>query len=141
VNLSPFLLFEGTCAEAMTFYQSCLGGELEIVYLRDTPMVAQAPAHLHDKVAFSQLSSGLIEIAATDWQHQTRHPRQGNTVGLYLNGGTYDELKEPFGKLAVGADPDLLDQLSEQPFGTYGHLADRYGVHWFFRGEPAASAS
>jgi len=21
------------------------------------------------------------------------------------------------------------------PFGTYGHLADKYGVHWFVQGE------
>lgn len=46
VNLSPFLLFEGNCAEAMEFYQSCLGGELEVTLLRDTPMKDQAPASL-----------------------------------------------------------------------------------------------
>ncbi len=27
INLTPFLLFNGNCAEAMTFYQSCLGGK------------------------------------------------------------------------------------------------------------------
>jgi PhnB protein len=37
MNLTPFLLFEGNCAEAMDFYQSCLGGELTIVRLGDTP--------------------------------------------------------------------------------------------------------
>jgi hypothetical protein len=35
------------------------------------------------------------------------------------------------------ADPDLLDDLRDLPFGTYGHLADRYGVHWFFQGDSA----
>jgi PhnB protein len=77
MNLSPFLLFEGNCAEAMGFYQSCLGGELEVTLLRDTPMKEQAPAHLHDKVAYSRLTSGLIDISATDWQHPTRHPGRG----------------------------------------------------------------
>jgi PhnB protein len=134
MNLCPFLLFEGDCAEAMAFYQSCLGGALEVTLLRDTPMKAQAPASLHDKVAFAHLTSGAIELSATDWQHQTRMPRQGNTVGLYLTGDGYAGLKEVFDRLAIGADPDLLDELSELPFGVYGHLADRYGVHWFFRG-------
>lgn len=141
MNLCPFLLFEGNCAEAMRFYQSCLGGELEVTLVRDTPMKDQAAATLHDKVAFAHLKSGSIEISATDWQHQTRAPRQGNTVGMYLSGGAYAELQDVFGKLAVGADPNLLDELREMPFGTYGHLADRYGVHWFFRGETAASTS
>jgi PhnB protein len=138
MNLSPFLLFEGNCAEAMGFYQSCLGGELEVTLLRDTPMKEQAPAHLHDKVAYSRLTSGLIDISATDWQHPTRHPRQGNTIGLYLTNSVFAELKEAFDKLAVGADPDLLDELRDMPFGAYGHLRDRFGVNWFFRGEPAA---
>jgi PhnB protein len=141
VNLSPFLLFEGNCAEAMQFYQSCLGGELEVTLLRDTPMKDQAPTSLHDKVAYARLTSGSIEISATDWQHQTRVPRQGNTVGLYLSGGTLTDLKEVFDKLAVGADSGLLDELRDMPFGSYGHLADRYGVHWFFRGERPASSS
>jgi PhnB protein len=141
VNLSPFLLFEGNCAEAMRFYQSCLGGQLEVALLGDTAMKDQAPPSLHDKVAYARLTSGAIEISATDWQHQTRVPRQGNTVGVYLSGGTYPDLKEVFDKLAVGADPDLLDELRDMPFGTYGHLADRYGVHWFFRGESPVFSS
>lgn len=138
MNLSPFLLFEGNCAEAMHFYQSCLGGELEVTLLGDTPMRDQAPASQHDKVAYAHLSNSSIEISATDWQHQTRAPRQGNTVGLYLSGATYEDLKEVFDQLAVGADPNLLDELRHMPFGSYGHLADRYGVHWFFRGEVRA---
>lgn len=141
MDLSPFVLFEGTCAEAMSFYQSCLGGVLEVTLLRDTPMRDQAPAGPHDKVAYARLASGSIEISATDWQHQTRVPRPGNTVGLYLTGGTYEELKQVFDKLAEGADPDLLDELRDVPFGCYGHLADRYGVHWFFRGEASTSPS
>lgn len=141
MDLSPFLLFDGNCAEAMTFYQSCLGGELDITLLRDTPMAEQAPAHLHDKVAYSHLRSGEIDISATDWQHPTRRPRQGNTVALYLTGDGIADLKPAFDRLAVGADPDLLDALRDLPFGVYGHLADRFGVHWFFRGAPAEPAS
>ena len=140
MQLTPFLLFEGNCAQAMAFYQTCLGGDLEITLLRDTPMKAQAPAHLHDKVAYSHLQSGAIDISATDWQHQTRHPRQGNTVAMYLTGSGYDELRPVFDKLSDGADPNLLDDLRDEPFGVYGHLADRFGVHWFFRGGRAQEA-
>ena len=38
LNLTPFLLFDGDCAEAMAFYQSCFSGELTLTKLRDTPM-------------------------------------------------------------------------------------------------------
>ena len=43
MNLTPFLLFDGDCAEAMAFYQSCLGGELTMTRLGDTPMGSDAP--------------------------------------------------------------------------------------------------
>ena len=139
MELSPFLLFDGNCAEAMAFYQSCLGGELMVVKVGDTPMRDQYPPDQHGKVTYSQLQSGSVKFSATDWLHPTRRPSRGNTVALYLNGGTYGQLREAFDKLSAGADPELLDDLRDLPFGTYGHLADKYGVHWFFRGDSATT--
>jgi PhnB protein len=135
INLTPFLLFEGNCAEAMEFYQSCLGGDLTITRVGDMPTKDQVPPELHHKVAHTHLQSGAIEFSATDWQHPTRTPRQGNTVAMYIIGGTYSQLRDVFDKLAVGANRALLDDLRDMPFGSYGHLADKYGVHWFFQGE------
>jgi PhnB protein len=135
LNLTPFLLFDDNCAEAMAFYQSCLGGKLTITTVGDTSMKAQVPPEKHQKVAHAHLNSGAVEFSATDWQHLTRTPQQGNTVAMYINGGTYDQLSQIFGKLSEGADKELLDPLRDMPFGTYGHLADKYGVHWFFQGE------
>jgi len=138
MRLTPFLLFEGICAEAMVFYQSCFGGELTITKVGDTPMKHQMPPEQHSKVAYAHLKSGVIEFSATDWLHPTRTPKQGNTVAVYIDGGRYSELRAIFDRLAVGADKELLDDLRDMPFGSYGHLADRYGVHWFFRGEKAS---
>jgi PhnB protein len=135
INLTPFLLFDGNCAEAMTFYQSCLGGELTLTKISDSPMKAQMPPEYQRKVAYARLKSGVMEFSATDWMHPTRTPRQGNTVCMYINGGKHSELKAIFNKLSAGADQSLLDDLREMPFGSYGHLADKYGVHWFFQGE------
>ena len=139
MNLTPFLLFDGNCAEAMAFYQSCLGGELIIVRLGDTPMGDQAPPEQRQKVTYSCLKAGGVEFSATDWLHPTRVPRPGNTVAMYVQADDYLELRALFDKLALGADAELIDDLKDMPFGTYGHLADRYGVHWFFRGGRGAS--
>jgi PhnB protein len=135
MKLMPFLLFDGDCAEGMAFYQACLGGELAITKVSDTPMKAHLPAEQHNRVAFANLKSGVIEFSATDWLHATRTPKQGNTVALYISGGKYNELRTIFDKLAVGASKELLDDLRDMPFGIYGHLADKYGVHWFFQGD------
>ena len=135
MNLTPFLLFDGNCAEAMAFYQSCLGGELIITKVADTPMKDQMPPEQHQKVAHARLKSGLMEFSATDWLHPTRIPKLSNTVAMYISGGTYKELRTIFDKLAAGAEKELLDDLRDMPFGSYGHLADKYRVHWFFAGE------
>jgi PhnB protein len=135
INLTPFLLFDGNCAEAMAFYQSCFSGELTITKIADTPMKHQMPPEQHGKVAYARLKSAAMEFSATDWLHAKRRPKQGNTVAMSITGGKYKDLKVIFDKLAAGADKELLDDLRDLPFGSYGHLADKYGVHWFFQGE------
>ena len=136
MKLTPFLLFDGNCAEAMRFYQTCLGGELRITKLGDTPMAAEHPAENHGKVVHAHLQTGPMELTATDWLHPTRARTHGNNVGMFVNGGTYEELRAIFGKLAVGAPDEFLDDLRPMPFGTYGHLVDIYGIQWFFQGDP-----
>jgi PhnB protein len=135
MKLTPFLLFDGKCAEAMAFYRSCLGGELTILKVGDSPMKGQHLPEQHNKMVYARLISGAIDLSATDWLHPTRAPKPGNTVCLYLSETTSTELREIFEKLSKGADPVLLDPLRDMPFGSYGHLADQYGVHWFFQGE------
>lgn len=134
MKLTPFLLFDGSCAEAVTFYQSCLGGTLTITTVGETPLQTQlAPEH-HGKVAYAHLVSGALEFSATDWLHPTRAPQPGNTVAMYVDEGSYDELRPIFDALGAGGAAELRDELQDLPFGTYGHLADRFGVHWFFHG-------
>lgn len=66
VKTTPFLLFDGNCAEAMTFYQKGLGGELTLTKLGDTPMKAQFPQEKHGRIINAYLKSGAVEISATD---------------------------------------------------------------------------
>lgn len=80
LNLTPFLIFDGECANAMVFYKACLGGELVLTKVKDTPMKDQFPPAHHHKVINAHLKSGPIEFTATDWLHPTRTPKPGNTV-------------------------------------------------------------
>ena len=135
MKLTPYLLFDGNCAEVMTFYQACLGGDLTITTVGDSPMKGQYPPGQQNKVINARLSSGAIDISASDWLHPTRTAKQGNTVCLYISEATYTELREVFDKLSEGADPALLDALRDMPFGSYGALTDKFGVRWMFQGE------
>jgi PhnB protein len=66
LRTTPFLLFDGNCAEAMTFYHDCLGGDLTLTKLSDTPMKDAFPQEKHERMINAHLKSGDIEISATD---------------------------------------------------------------------------
>ena len=136
LRCTPFLLFDGNCAEAMTFYHRCLGGELTLTKLGDTPMKAQFPPEKHARIINANLKSGEIEIVATDWMASPAlEPVHGNTFAIFVIGGAYEELKAVFDRLKEGAQGQWFQDLHEMPFGIYGQFFDRYGIQWIFRGE------
>ena len=136
LTATPFLLFDGNCAEAMGFYHKCLGGELRLTKLGDSPMKSMFPPEKHNRLINAYLKSGAIEISAGDWMASPAfEPKQGNTTAIFVVGGAYDELKAVFDKLAQGANKDRFQELHDMPFGTYGQFYDRFGVQWIFKGD------
>ena len=134
-TLTPYLLFDGNCQQAMEFYQHCFGGELRMMTVKDSPMKDQMPTVLQEKILNAQLKSGRLEVSASDWMRPDRSPARGNTLCLYLSGGTHAELKEIFARLSKGAE--VTDPLKEMFFGTYGALNDQFGVRWMFQANKA----
>lgn len=136
---TPFLLFDGNCAEAMSFYHECLGGELTLTKLRDTPMKDMLPSEKHERIINAHLKSGDLELSATDWMASPEYePRYGDIFAIFVLGEGYGELKELFDKLSRGASRDRFQELHDMPFGTYGQLFDKYGYHWIFKGDHRA---
>ncbi len=132
-TLTPYLLFNGKCQQAMEFYKSKFGGELTMTKVKDSPAKDFMPAFQHEKIVNARLRSGRLEISASDWLRPAQAPIRGNTVCLYLSGGTLDELKTLFEGLSDGAE--VTDPLKEQFFGTYGALNDKFGVRWMFQAD------
>ena len=130
---TPFLLFDGDCAEAMTFYQRCLGGDLTLSRLGDTPMKEFLPPDKHDRIINARLQSGAIDISATDWMASPAfEPVLGNMSAIFVTSDDREALGEAFGKLAAGGRSEFFQDLHELPFGTYGQFFDRFGVQWIF---------
>ena len=131
---TPFLLFDGDCAEAMTFYHECLGGELTLLKLADTPMKDMLPVEKHNRVINARLVRDGVDISATDWMASPEfEPLLGNMSAIFVTSDDQDELKTVFERLARGASERWFQPLHEMPFGLYGQFFDRYGVQWIFR--------
>lgn len=132
----PFLLFDGDCAEAMTFYHQCLGGNLSVTKVGNSPMKDMFPHEKHDRTINAVLKSKAVEISASDWMASPHYkPIRGNMSAIFIVGTVYEELKAVFDQLAEGAGKDRFQDLHPMPFGTYGQFYDRYGVQWIFKGD------
>lgn len=124
----------------MMFYHRCLGGELALTKLGDTPMKDRFPPEKHDRIINARLKSGAIDISATDWMAAPAlEPIRGNMSGIFVVGGGYYELKVVFDRLAEGARKEWFQELHDVPFGSYGQFFDKYNVQWIFRGEKRAT--
>ena len=131
-TLTPYLLFEGNCYDAMEFYKTCFDGELTVVKVKDSPAKDHMPEFQQNKVLNARLRKGNLEISASDWLRPDRPPICGNMVCLYLSGGTIPELTTLFQKLSEGAQ--VTDPLEQQFHGYYGALNDKFSVRWMFHG-------
>lgn len=129
-RLNPYLHFAGNCQEAMTFYQACLGGELNVQTIGDTPMAEQMPEEARKQVIHSMLTAEGIVIFASDMIHGDSVVR-GNSMTMCLNCNSEEEISTLFANLAEGGQ--VSEPLRTEFWGgTFGSLTDKYGVNWMF---------
>jgi PhnB protein len=98
-QLNAYLYFNGNCREAMEFYRECLGGDLKIMAVGESPMAAQMPSDMKDKVMHAVLKSDGMVIMASDTMGAVESVR-GNMVALCINGNEKKEIESLLSKLA-----------------------------------------
>ena len=99
-GIITYLTFAGNCREAMSFYQECIGGELNFQSIGESTMAAQMPKEMKDSILHATLTNGNAVIMATDITPQSGIIK-GNNVSLMLDCDTENEIKTIYGKLLV----------------------------------------
>jgi PhnB protein len=130
IELAPYLNFNGNCEEAMKFYQSVLGGELEINRFSEyADPNAEAPASQPPEgVMHATLRSDDVSFMASDGMPE-RAVNFGDNVHISVAGDDEAKLTEFFNGLSAGGTVDV--PLSKQVWGdTFGMFTDKYGFHW-----------
>lgn len=130
--LDPYLVFPGQTREAMTLYQSVLGGELTVVTFGDMGMAEPDGTVDPTAVMHSLLvTDGGLRLMASDGP-PGEEVRRGNDFALALNGSLPDrtELLRWYEALAAAGTVDV--PFGEQPWGWFGQVTDPYGVAWMF---------
>ncbi len=126
-QINPYLNFNGFTKEAMSFYKKCLGGELVMQKIAESPMAAQMPSEMGNKILHSSLINEGIVIMASDMMGNDIV--NGNSIGLCLNCSSAEELNNFFEALSSGGK--VTHPLHQSFWGaTFGHLTDKFGVNW-----------
>src|SRR5690606_31430534 len=125
VTLTPYLLFDGNCREAMNFYHRIFGGNLEAQTFGEVDN--SCPAGMKDHIMHSSLMGGEIEFMAGD----NAGPQTLGTGKISMAISGYDEnrIRQIFTDLSEGGN--IVIPLEKQVWGDlFGVIVDRFDVNW-----------
>jgi PhnB protein len=100
-QISPYLHFDGNCREAMIFYKECLGGELALQTVGDSPMASQMPAEAQKKILHASLRNSGFVLMASDMVGP-EGVKKGNAVSLTLLCSSKAEIETFFSIFSAG---------------------------------------
>jgi hypothetical protein len=56
-TLTPYLLFDDNCHQAMEYYRTCFGGQLTVIKVKDSPARDHMPAEQFEKITNARLTT------------------------------------------------------------------------------------
>lgn len=131
-TVHPYLFFDSQCREAFEFYKECIGGELSLQTVGESPMAESMP-DFKDAILHVQLKKGNLVMFGSDMMGRAK-ANQGNTVTICFVGENKEEVVNAFNKLSVGGV--VGTPIKEEFFGIYADLTDKYGQRWMFQYSP-----
>lgn len=127
-QLNPYLTFNGNCHEAMNFYRDCLGGELAVQTIGESPMAPTIPEEMKHYILHAVLVNPALTLMATDCVGPDGLTK-GNSISLCINCASEEEIRMLYKRLSEGGA--ITQPLMDTFWGAlFGGLTDKYGNHW-----------
>jgi PhnB protein len=129
VNVTPYLMFNGRCEEAINFYKTELGAEvLAMLRFKENPPPAdRVPPNWDNKVMHSCFKIGDTQIMASDGDCADKTGFSG--VRLSIEVKSEAEAERAFNGLSKGGQVKM--PLAKTFFSPrFGMVEDRFGVSW-----------
>ena len=127
-RLNPYITFGGNAREAMEFYRTVFGGELDVNTWAEQPGMPGSSPDMNDKVMHAMLTvSDSVTIMGADMPD---HPGpKGAPISVSLSGEDEDQLRGWWDKLSDGAE--ITAPFEKAPWGDiFGMCVDKFGVNW-----------
>ncbi|HEV2149646.1 MAG TPA: VOC family protein [Longimicrobiaceae bacterium] len=130
-EITPYLNFDGSCREAMTFYQRCLGGELHVMTFADGGFDSTPGAE--ERVLHARLVRGPTMLMASDTMPGTPY-QQGTDIHLNFFLDSDEEVETLYPALSEGGQEVMAPH--DAFWGArFAMFVDRFGVHWMLNHE------
>jgi PhnB protein len=139
MDVIPYLHFNGNCAEAFAVYEKVLGGRVIMVSkYGESPMAAQLPAEMKDKIIHISLEVGSTMLMGSDAPPDHYGKPQG--ISVSLNVKTPAEADHAFAGLSEGGSVTM--PIAETYWSPrFGMCIDRFGVPWMVNCQGAAASA
>ena len=128
MNVNPYLNFNGTCREAMTFYAEVTKGSIKAMMTNaEAPVPNEACVNQPDRIIHACVDIGGTLLMASDTPDQYYQKPQGTSVALQVD--TPEEAARVFTALSEGGETHM-------PMGptffarAFGVCVDRFGTPW-----------
>ncbi|WP_415755268.1 VOC family protein [Pseudomonas leptonychotis] len=130
MKIHTYLTFDGQCEAAFKFYADCLGGDLELMRMGDSPEAGNMPEEFHERVMHVCLTVGDQLLMASDTCPGMGMPYEGIkgcSVSLQVeNVPEAERLYE-----ALSAQGSVQMELQPTFWATrFAMFTDRFGVSW-----------
>jgi PhnB protein len=136
MQVNPYLIFDGQCETAFTFYERCLGGTIAaLLTYGESPMADRTPSEGRGKIMHARLVVGDTVLMGSDAPPGRYEKPQGISVTLGVD--EPGEAERIFNALAEGGSVGM--PLQETFWALrFGMVVDRFGIPWMINCEGAA---
>ena len=130
MKVSPYLCFNGNCAEAIDFYEKVFGVKAEIVRYKDAPPSEdyQIPSGTENNIMHASITMGEAVIMFCDIPPDGKSGF-GDGISIMMTMDSIDQLRSCFDALKEGGEVGM--ELQETFWSKcFGSLEDKFGVSW-----------
>lgn len=125
-RLNPYLSFTDNAREAMEFYASVFGGELNVMVFADMGGMGMPEDQQHLVMHADLMVNDAVTLMGAD---MGEHAHPNGSVSM--SGDDDETLRGWFADLSEGGE--VKNPLTAAPWGdVFGQLTDKFGVAWMF---------
>ena len=122
MHVQPYLMFPGTCRDALNFYATALGGAIEHVQtMAESPLPA-APEYA-DRIFNAVFHADGIRFMASDGE-PGKDPQVGHNFAMFVSCPDEDKQQQIFSTLSEGGR--VMFPLN----GGFGMVEDQFEIRW-----------